>query len=70
MKQYSGNVFFLGDDLTQIGYTNWYPLEPNGGVSENCGSMHFSGKLNDFPCDVPAVFFCEVPRRDIIVGLG
>lgn len=51
-----------GDELQSTGYTNWYPGEPNNkdGTSERCGSMNLSGGLNDFPCDVPAVFFCEI----------
>ena len=39
-----------GDPVT---YTNWAPLEPNGGAAENCGVSEeaWGGLWNDLPCD-------------------
>lgn len=65
-----GECVFLGDDLQSIGYANWGLNEPNNlGGNEHCGSMHFTGTLNDLDCDVPAVFICEINSNNWKSGL-
>ncbi|KAG8236597.1 hypothetical protein J437_LFUL016949 [Ladona fulva] len=55
-------VTIFGDPLSETGYERWLDEEPNqSNDNEDCGTMHRSGHLNDYPCErsfeVP--FFCE-----------
>ncbi|XP_077295203.1 macrophage mannose receptor 1-like [Arctopsyche grandis] len=48
-----------GEELDEAGFATWEnKLVRN--TERNCGSMTYSGKLDDFPCSEPAVFFCEI----------
>lgn len=48
-----------GKSLENSGYSKWRTDEPNGKNTENCGSFHISGVLNDIPCDAPLRYICE-----------
>ncbi|XP_015523330.1 hemolymph lipopolysaccharide-binding protein [Neodiprion lecontei] len=48
--------------LTRAGFNQWARGEPNNfWFSENCGSLHSSGGLNDHRCRKPLPFVCEHP---------
>lgn len=55
-------------DESPLGYSKWYPGEPNDtGGREDCGHMGTSGGgWNDSPCDweVEPAFVCQMPKRD------
>ncbi|XP_077294185.1 macrophage mannose receptor 1-like [Arctopsyche grandis] len=54
-----------GKAITSNDYFKWAPGEPNHGTpDEDCGSMHISGLMNDFPCSYASPFFCERPPID------
>ncbi|XP_046433583.1 hemolymph lipopolysaccharide-binding protein-like isoform X2 [Neodiprion fabricii] len=55
-------VTIHGQNLTRAGFNEWANGEPNNDYgSENCGSLHFSGGLNDHKCNEPHSFICELP---------
>lgn len=64
-KKYICNGYiFEGEDLQNIGYANWGAGQPDNKFdAENCGSMKIDGEIYDFPCDTPAVFFCEISNK-------
>ncbi|XP_042222772.1 C-type mannose receptor 2-like [Homarus americanus] len=53
-------------DGTPVGFTNWYPGEPNnqGGI-EHCGEKRtvdyiYAGKWNDMPCSSENYYVCKI----------
>ncbi|PSN36991.1 Hemolymph lipopolysaccharide-binding protein [Blattella germanica] len=50
----------FNQSLSETGYSEWHPNEPNGGTVENCLDLHIlSGKFNDFRCNLQLPFVCE-----------
>ncbi|KAG8223269.1 hypothetical protein J437_LFUL001546 [Ladona fulva] len=53
-------ITIFGEPLHKTGYAKWYsPNEPNGGIKENCVTMHRNGGLNDGECVSHLPFICE-----------
>jgi hypothetical protein len=54
------NIFLFADQtLEDAGYNKWFPGEPNGGTTENCGVINRNTLLGNFFCPLPLPFFCE-----------
>ncbi|XP_046600595.1 hemolymph lipopolysaccharide-binding protein-like [Neodiprion lecontei] len=50
------------ETLANAGFDEWAKGEPNNKYgSENCGSLHSSGGLNDHRCEESLPFMCEHP---------
>ncbi|XP_044737458.1 hemolymph lipopolysaccharide-binding protein-like [Chrysoperla carnea] len=50
-----------GKSMESSGYMHWAPGQPdNAGGNEHCGTLRRSGGLNDFPCETPSPFICEI----------
>ncbi|KOB77180.1 C-type lectin 10 [Operophtera brumata] len=45
--------------LTDSGYSNWGYTQPDGKGEEKCGSMFYTGQLNDIGCHRRMFFICE-----------
>ncbi|XP_072944258.1 uncharacterized protein [Epargyreus clarus] len=54
-----GWVTVKGVPLHLSGYSRWAYGQPDGGGNELCGSMFFSGELNDIGCFHKMFFICE-----------
>ncbi|KZC10280.1 PREDICTED: hemolymph lipopolysaccharide-binding protein-like [Dufourea novaeangliae] len=58
-------VTILDDSLAEAGYTDWsnkWGGQPdNGGGGQNCGILLKDGTLDDFHCQTPLPYFCELP---------
>ncbi|XP_069701698.1 hemolymph lipopolysaccharide-binding protein-like [Periplaneta americana] len=53
-------VTIFNDTLESTGYVNWGGGEGSGGKSENCGLLHQSLLLADYPCNAKDGFLCEI----------
>ena len=50
----------LAGESIQHYFHTWSDDEPNNyDNNENCGSLYRSGMLNDYTCNVSAVFICQ-----------
>lgn len=56
-----------------IGYSNWYPGEPNHNVHpptkgvEHCLEINYNQKWNDNNCDIGSRnFICQLPNQQLI----
>lgn len=51
----------------QFQYTNWHPGQPDNALNneqrEDCMHLYLSQKWNDYPCNIPCYFICQVPLR-------
>ncbi|XP_044727381.1 hemolymph lipopolysaccharide-binding protein-like [Chrysoperla carnea] len=54
-----------GKSLESSGYTYWEPGNPGNAPNQNCGSVTRTGGINDFPCDTPSTFICEIPLESV-----
>ncbi|KAG8236825.1 hypothetical protein J437_LFUL017282 [Ladona fulva] len=53
-------ITIFGQSLKYTGFNRWSAsYEPNGGTSENCGSLHPNGGINDISCNINIPFICE-----------
>ncbi|XP_011564302.3 uncharacterized protein LOC105394158 isoform X1 [Plutella xylostella] len=48
-----------GTTLEESGYTRWGNQQPDGGDKEQCGTMFYTGTLNDLACWQKCFFICE-----------
>lgn len=48
-----------GVSLESSGYAEWSYTQPDGNGEEKCGSMFYTGGLNDIGCGVRMFFICE-----------
>nr|CAD7443028.1 unnamed protein product [Timema bartmani]CAD7451837.1 unnamed protein product [Timema tahoe] len=59
-------VTIFGQPLKESGFYRWSSTkEPNNlgqEPGEDCGSIHKNGGLNDFNCNAPLPFICELPQ--------
>ncbi|XP_077284221.1 C-type mannose receptor 2-like [Arctopsyche grandis] len=56
-----------GKELEDNGYVRWASGQPdNFAKNENCGTMLVSGGLNDYPCSIALLFFCELSANSSI----
>lgn len=64
-----GDHWYWIDNYTELNYTNWDTLEPNGccGMNVKCVAVNWNGKTdnrwNDVDCEdsPPANFICKKP---------
>lgn len=55
-----GAFYWFDGRLSDEGYTNWSPGEPNNAGDEDCGhAWGFDGTWNDIPCDAAMSTVCE-----------
>ncbi|XP_061707696.1 C-type mannose receptor 2-like [Cydia pomonella] len=51
----------FGETLSEAGFEGWHQNEPNNvGGKESCGTINRDGHLNDYPCNLPLPFICEI----------
>ncbi|XP_049867542.1 secretory phospholipase A2 receptor-like [Pectinophora gossypiella] len=48
-----------GTPLEDTGYPKWGNQQPDGGTNETCGSMFYTGQLNDVSCHHKMFYICE-----------
>lgn len=67
-------MYFLCDTIhlligvaIQYYFHEWgFPPWPDNLGNEDCSSFYrLSGKINDYPCEVPAVFICQKNKPEI-----
>ncbi|KAK7867904.1 hypothetical protein R5R35_002827 [Gryllus longicercus] len=57
----------LGQLLSDSGFTEWHPAEPNSaGGEEDCGSLYWTAQLNDVSCFCNGTFVCELPSYQLL----
>ncbi|XP_072943532.1 macrophage mannose receptor 1-like [Epargyreus clarus] len=69
-----GWITVKGVPVHDSGYNGWGYAQPDGGGNENCGSMFYTGELNDIGCFHKMFFICEheiqIRTEDITLRFG
>ncbi|KAK7077204.1 hypothetical protein SK128_002162 [Halocaridina rubra] len=61
-KNHEGN--WMSPKGKNVNYTNWFGIEPNGGINENCAGVLGTGKWYDIMCDgTPLCAACRLYTR-------
>ena len=51
---------FTDVPLNETGFNRWYPGQPGGGKTQNCGVIErITGGYGDIDCTTIMTFFCE-----------